>query len=196
MKKPIIATNIDGLLIKHKAFVEPHKAIWKKLIEKTGNKDLTKWIGRKDYFIGVNLAMDAIMPQSSREEKTLQVRKWYQEAVLNYVKENPNCVFRSRVKELKKLKQKYTLALITTNSEDYITKILEAGKLREVYDIVLASKTAQEPKKQELVEEFIRTYGKPAYYLTGKPEKEIEEKFNELEIKVLTPKEIKSIPRD
>jgi len=193
MEKPIIATNIDGFLIKHRAFVEPHKAVWQVLIEKTGNPDLAKWIGKKDYFIGVNLAMDAIMPQATREEKTLQVRKWYQEAVVDYIQKNPDSIFKSRIKQLKKIKEKYTLALITTNTVDYITKILEAGKLQGIYHMVLASETEKEPKKQELIDLFIKIYGKPSYYLTGKPEKEIEEKFKQLEIKVITPKDLKSL---
>ena len=94
MNKPIIATNIDNLLIKHEAFVEPHKSIWGRLIEKTGNKDLAKWIGKKDYFIGVNLAMDKIMPNATKEEKTLQVRTWYQEEVIRYIQDHPDCVNR------------------------------------------------------------------------------------------------------
>ncbi len=85
MAKPILATNLEDLLINHKAFMEPHKKVWATLIKKTGNKSLAKWIGRKDYFIGVNLAMDELMPKATREEKTLQVRCWYQEAVIKYI---------------------------------------------------------------------------------------------------------------
>ncbi len=40
MVKPILATNIDGLLLKHKVFTKPHKAWFNRAIEKTGDKSL------------------------------------------------------------------------------------------------------------------------------------------------------------
>ena len=65
MGKQIIATNIDGLLIEHEAFIEPHKDWFKRAIEKTGDSSLEKWIGKENYFLGVNEAMEKIMPKAS-----------------------------------------------------------------------------------------------------------------------------------
>jgi len=193
MNKPIIATNIDDLLIKHEAFVEPHKAIWGRLIEKTGNKDLAKWIGKKDYFIGVNLAMDRIMPNGTREEKTLQVRTWYQEEVIKYIQNNPDCINRHIAERLKQLKTKYMLILITTNTQQHINKILDAAGLTRLYDLIIASETEKEPDKSELIDTLIEERGKPRYYLTGKDDPEIIEKLKKLEIKIITPSELDSI---
>lgn len=86
MEKPILTTNIDGLLLEHDIFFEPHKDWFKRAIEKTRDNSLEKWIGKEDYFLGVNEAMKKIMPDSSKEEQTAQARKWYQKDVINYIK--------------------------------------------------------------------------------------------------------------
>jgi hypothetical protein len=75
MGKPILATNIDGLLIRHEAFIEPHKAWFDRAIKKTGDKSLGEWKGRTDYFLGVDKAMEKLMPKASKEERTEQARK-------------------------------------------------------------------------------------------------------------------------
>lgn len=191
--KPILATNIDYLLIKHEAFTEPHKKVWAELIEKTGDKNLSKWIGKKDYFVGVNLAMDKIMPKATREEKTLQVREWYQEAVIEYIQDNPDCVNRHIAERLKQLKAKYRLALITTNTQKHIERILGAAGLGGLYDIVIASEAEQEPKKSELIEELIAEYGKPKIYLTAKDEPEVNEEFKRLEVRIISPPQLDSL---
>lgn len=192
-QKPILATNIDNLLIKHEAFVEPHKKVWAKLIKEAKEKSLAKWIGKKDYFIGVNLAMDKIMPKATREEKTLQVRTWYQEEVIKYIQNNPDCINRHIAERLKQLKTKYKLILMTSNTEKHIDKILAAAGLKGLYDAVVASETEQEPKKSDLINNLIEKYGKPKYYLTGKDDAETNEIFKKKEVKVITKDEIDSL---
>jgi phosphoglycolate phosphatase-like HAD superfamily hydrolase len=191
--KPILVTNIDDLLIGHEAFSEPHKKVWATLIKKTGDKKLSKWIGKKDYFVGVNLAMDKIMPKATREKKTLQVRSWYQKAVIEYIQDNPDCVNKSVADRLKQLKTKFKLILLTSNTEKYIDKILKSAGLTGLYDAIIASGTEQEPKKSDLIEDLLLKYGKPIYYLTGKEDQETNEIFKQKEIKVITKEEIDSI---
>jgi len=77
MEKPIIVTNIDGLLLEHETFIEPHKAWFDRAIEKTGDNSLEEWKGHKEYFKGVNKAMEKIMPDAPLEKRTAQARKWY-----------------------------------------------------------------------------------------------------------------------
>lgn len=183
-KKPIIATNIDGLLIENKAFTEPHKAWFERAIKKAKDDSLKKWIGREDYFIGVNEAMEKILPNSSKEERTYQARKWYQKDVVKYIKYHPEVIKKDTAKRLMLLKEKYRLILVTSNTKDYINKILKTSNLEGIYDTIIASKTEEEPDKEELIGELIKKYGKPKYYLTGKPEDKINTKFEKLEIKV------------
>jgi len=193
MEKPILATNIDGLLLEHEVFMEPHKAWFKRAIEKTGDDSLKKWIGKENYFLGVNQAMEKIMPDSSEEERTTQARKGYQEDVINYIKEHSKKIKKDIAEKLKSLKEKYQLILITTNSQDYINEILKVSNLENIYDKIIASKTEKEPVKEELTNELIEKYGKPKYYLTGKPDEKITDKFEELDVKVINVDEIKQI---
>lgn len=191
--KLIIATNIDGLLIENKAFTEPHKTWFERAIKKTKDNSLKKWIGREDYFIGVNEAMEKLMPSASKEERTYQARKWYQQDVVKYIKSHSEVIKKDTAKRLMLLKEKYRLILVTSNTKDYINKILKTSNLEGIYDTIIASKTEQEPDKEELIGELIKKYGKPEYYLTGKPEDKINKKFEKLEIKVIGIKDIDEI---
>jgi phosphoglycolate phosphatase-like HAD superfamily hydrolase len=191
--KPIIVTNIDGLLIENKAFIEPHKAWFERAIKKTKDNSLKKWVGKEDYFIGVNEAMEKILPHASKEEKTYQARKWYQKDVIKYIKSHSEVVKKDIAKRLVLLKEKYRLILVTSNTKDYINKILKTSNLEGIYYTIIASKTEQEPDKEELIGELIKKYGKPKYYLTGKPEDKINTKFEKLEIKVVGIKNIDEI---
>ncbi|MDP1728775.1 MAG: hypothetical protein Q8L27_01060, partial [archaeon] len=193
MTRPILVTNLDDLLIKHEAFTKPHEKVWKVLIKKTGDKDLAKWIDKKDYFIGVNLAMDKIMPKATREEKTIQVRTWYQEEVINYIEENPKCVNQTLANRLRQLKTKYTLILMTSSTERHIDRILSSAGLGRLYDGIIASETEQEPKKADLIETLFIKYGKPKYYLTGKEDAETNKIFKKREVKVVSKDEIDSL---
>ncbi len=170
-EKPILATNMDGFLIKHEAFWgAPHRMGFDRLILLTKDPSLKRWVGKADYFTGVDEAMKKIMPNATDEERTAQVRKWYQEDVVFYIKENPQAVFKEAVERLKELKktEKYTLALVTTNSKEYVNEILEAANLQGVYDIIFAINLSDKPKKESLYKKFIKEYGKPLVYIAGK----------------------------
>ncbi len=193
MEKSILATNIDGLLLKHEVFTEPHKEWFERAIKKTKDNSLKKWIGHPEYFKGVNEAMEKIMPKASLEKRTFQARKWYQEDVIKYIKMHPEVVKKENYKKLKKLKEKYKLILVTTNTKDYINKIINASKLKNLYDSIIASKTQEEPDKSKLIKELIKKYRKPKYYLTGKSEEKITDKFKEIGTKVLTILEISKL---
>ena len=193
MDKPIIFTNLDGLLIEHEAFIEPHKTWFDRVIEKTGDKSLENWKGREDYFKGVNIAMEKIMPNTTSEQRTFQARKWYQEDVINYIRDNPNVIIQRNVKKIKSLKQKYKLILITTNARDYINKIIQSSNLQNIYDKIIASQTEKEPDKEDLIRKAIKEFGKPLYYLTGKEDSKIIEILSKLEIKIILEKDIGKI---
>jgi phosphoglycolate phosphatase-like HAD superfamily hydrolase len=193
MEKPIIATNIDGLLIEREAFIEPHKAWFERAIKKTKDDSLRKWIGREDYFIGVNEAMEKILPKASKEERTRKARKWYQKDVIKYIKSHQEVIKKDIAKKLISLKEKYRLILITSNTKDYINKIIKNSKLQGIYDNIIASRTEEEPDKERLIEELISNYEKPICYITGKSEDKINTKFQKLEIKIISVKELSQL---
>jgi len=193
MEKSILVTNVDGLLFTHETFIEPHRSWFKRAIEKTGDDSLNKWIGKKDYFLGVNEAMKKLMPNATEKERTTQAREWYQKAVVNYIKSHPETVKREIAQKLISLKDKYKIILVTTNTQDYIGAILKTAQLEGVYEDIIASKIEEEPNKEDLIKELIKRHGKPKYYLTGKIEDSINQIFKRLETKVLGINQVKEL---
>ena len=75
MENSILATNLDGFLIDHSAFIEPHRIWFDRAILLTKDNSLQKWKNKKDYFIGVNEVMKKIMPSASKKEQTKKARE-------------------------------------------------------------------------------------------------------------------------
>jgi phosphoglycolate phosphatase-like HAD superfamily hydrolase len=175
MVKPILATNIDGFLINHKAFIEPHRVWFDRAILLTKDFTLGEWKGKENYFVGVNKAMEKILPDASKEERTTQARTWYQEDVVYYIQTHPEVINKKLKEVLIKLKEKFTLALITTNTREYISEILKASNLNEVYDIILASSSEEEPNKTKIFQEFKQKYSEPKYYIASRSKEAFEE---------------------
>jgi FMN phosphatase YigB (HAD superfamily) len=175
MQKPILATNLDGFLINHSAFIEPHKIWFDRAILLTKDNSLKNWKNKKDYFKGVNQAMKKIMPNASKKEQTEKAREWYQEDVVYYISIHPEVVNKKIISSLKKLKEKFRLALITTNTKEYIEKILKVAKLEGIYDIVYANSLKEEPSKQKIFQEFKNKYGNPKYYIASRSKEAFEE---------------------
>lgn len=174
-EKPILATNIDDFLISHEAFIEPHRIWFDRVILLTKDDSYNKWKGHPEYFKGVNQAMEKIMPNASKEERTKKARDWYQEDVVYYISIHPEIINHNLAESLKKLKQRFRLALITTNTEEYVNKILETANLQGIYDIVYASKSEEEPNKSKVAEEFKEKYGQPKYYIASRSKEAFEE---------------------
>ncbi len=115
------------------------------------------------------------MPTASKEKRTSQARSWYQEDVVYYIKMHPEIINYKLGDVLKKLKNRFKIALITTNTEEYITKILKAANLEGIYDIIHASSSEEEPSKSKLFEEFKEKYGQPKYYIASRSKEAFEE---------------------
>ena len=168
MDKPIIALNIDGLLIDHLAFSEPHKEWFIMASKLTGDESFLGWVERPDYFEGVKLAMEKIMPLVSDEEKIKQARIGYQRFVIDYINNHSDLIDAEIINFLTLLKETYTLALVTTNTSNYIYEILSSSKIENLFDIVLASELEKEPFSEEIILEFTKKFGLPKYYLASR----------------------------
>lgn len=192
-QKLILATNIDGLLIDPSAFVEPHRVWFDRAILLTKNNSLGKWKGHPKYFDGVNEAMEKILPKATKEERTAQARKWYQEDVIYHISIHPEVVKKEIADKILSVKNKYKIILLTTNTKDYIYEILKVSKLEKIYDNIIASNTEEEPDKGKLLDKLIKKYGKPKYYLTGKLEDDINNNIRRMNIKVITTKDLNNI---
>jgi len=146
--KPIIATNLTGLFIKTAPWKQAHKLWFEKVMRETGDKFLKKWANRADYFKGVDIAMKELMPNSTDKQRTKKAREIYMESVLAHVRKNKNKVVNKKVINFfGKLKSKYRLALVTTNTKSFVDKITRTAGIRNLFDIIESSKPAEKDDK-------------------------------------------------
>jgi hypothetical protein len=93
-------------------------------------------------------------------------------------------VYKNAINALRRLKERFKLALVTTNAKEYIGKILEASGAKGLYDIISAIPVNEEPNHQKLTEKFVKENGKPAFYLAARSKDAIHS-FSKLKVKCI-----------
>lgn len=167
MEKPIIATNLVGLFIKREAWDKAH-ILWYENAAKTLNDNsVLKWIGREDYFKGVDEVMQRLYPKLNDEQRTIKARQMYFDSVIENINKNPGFKNQESIEYFLSLKTKYRLALITSNTKQALEKILSATKLSKLFDIIEASEESEKDDKTAVFGRFIKKYGKPLIYIGG-----------------------------
>ena len=167
LDKPIIATTLSGLFVKHEPWDKAHVLWYKKAAEKLKDASVNKWANRSDYFKGVDEVMKRIYPDLSDEERTIKARETFFNSVCDYVKKYPRVKNNSIIKYFDSLKKSYRLALITTNIKSALKKIIEIAGLTDFFDIIEASMPDEKDDKRIGFERFIKKYGKPLIYIGG-----------------------------
>lgn len=167
MKKPIIATNLVGLFIKREAWDNAHKIWYEDAAKKLNDNSVLKWVGRKDYFKGVDEVMQRLYPKLNDEQRTIKARQMYFDSVIENINKNPSLKNQENVEYFNSLKIKYRLALITSNTKHALEKILSATELSSLFDIIEASEESEKDDKTAVFDRFIKKYGKPLIYIGG-----------------------------
>ena len=167
MTKPIIATTFSGLYIKSTPWKKAH-ILWFQQASKQLNDPLIKdWAYRDDYFKGVDEAMKRIYPNLSDSQRTKEARNSFFDSVCQYIQQNPDVRNNEVIELFKKLKSKYEIALITTNTAEAINRILKIINLEDLFDIIEASNPDEKDDKTLVFDRFIRIHGKPFIYIGG-----------------------------
>lgn len=167
MDKPIIATTLSGLFVKHEPWDKAHVLWYKKAAEKLKDASVNKWVNRPDYFKGVDEVMRRIYPDLNDEERTIKARETFFNSVCDYLKKHPEARNNSIINYFHSLKSNYRLALITTNIKSALGKIIETAGLTGFFDIIEASRPNEKDDKKIVFERFIKKYGKPLIYIGG-----------------------------
>lgn len=167
MPKPIIATTLSGLFVKSEPWKNAHVLWFKDASEKLSDASINKWATKPDYFQGVDEVMQRLYPELSDEERTVKARETYFGSVCEYIKQHPEVNNKDVIDYFASIKDKYALALITTNIEDAVKKILSATKLTHMFDIVSVSEPSEKDDKTVVFDRFVKNYGKPALYIGG-----------------------------
>jgi len=179
MEKPIIATTLSGLFIKKEPWEKAHilwyneremelkekgkdiSAIieWRNLLQKDPDEE------KKRYFDFVDKVMKELYPYLSEEERTKKARESFFDATLKYIKQNPNVLNKGVIRYFKSIKDKINLALITTNIQSALEKILKASRLEKLFDLIETSTPEEKDIKEIAFDRFIKKYDKPLIYI-------------------------------
>ena len=166
-KKPIIATTLAGLFLKHTPWETAHMRWFKEAAEQLNDPSVNKWAKKPDYFKGVDEVMQRLYPNLTNGERTAKARELYFDAVLNNIKDSGDVRNEKVIEYFKKLKKDYALALITTNKQESLNKILALVNLLDLFDIIEASLPEEKDDKTIVFDRFIERYGKPIVYIGG-----------------------------
>lgn len=165
MNKPIIATAIKNIFIEGSAWDKAHKLWYEERAKELKDDSIKKWIGRDDYFKGVDEVMLRLYPNLSEEERTKKARELFFDSVVKYIEQNSSVVKQESVEQFKKLKKNYRIALITTNTQGALERILTACNLEDFFDLKETSLPEEKDDVKLVFERFIEKYGKPIIYL-------------------------------
>ncbi len=167
MEKPIIATTFSGLFVKHEPWDKAHVLWYKKAAEQLNDSSIMQWANRPDYFKGVDDVMKRLYPDRGEEERTRKARELFFESVLQCIKDNPSVRNEEIIKYFKALKKNHRLALITTNEQSALERMLDLTGLKGLFDIIESSKAEEKDDKIVVFERFISKYGLPLIYIGG-----------------------------
>jgi phosphoglycolate phosphatase-like HAD superfamily hydrolase len=167
MDKPIIATTFSGLFLKHEPWNKAHIIWLKTASEKLKDPTIMNWANRPDYFNCVDGIMKRLYPDLDEKQRVVKAREMFFESVCEYIEQNPNVRNETVISYFNGLKNKYRLALITTNTSSALERILEISNLSGFFDIIETSLPEERDDKRAVFERFIRKYGKPLIYIGG-----------------------------
>jgi len=171
MEKPIISTTLSGLFIKSEPWKNAHVLWFEEMAERFNDdamKDsVKKWVNLPNYFQGVDEVMKQLYPNMSDAERTERARETYFNSVLKYIKQNPEVKNWEVIKYFISLKEKYRIALITTNTINTVNEILILLEQEDLFDIIETSYPDEKDDKALVFDRFINQYGTPLVYIGG-----------------------------
>jgi len=167
MENPIIATTLSGLFIKSEPWKQTHTIWFEDMAKKLNDPSINEWASKSNYFEGVSMVMERLYPDLSDEQRTTKARELFFDSVYQYIQENPQVKNQEVIDYFSSLKEKFRLALITTNTPEVVNKILSLTGLVSFFDIVESSKPHEKDDKGIVFDRFIKVYGKPVIYIGG-----------------------------
>ncbi|MEA3330050.1 MAG: HAD hydrolase-like protein [Nanoarchaeota archaeon] len=167
MAKPIIATTLSGLFINSLPWSKAHILWFKEAAEKLNDPSVNDWANKLDYFKGVDEVMKRLYPDLIDEHRTSKARKSFFESVCKYIEQHPEVKNQEIVNYFLSLKQDYQIALITTNTQESIDRILSISGLENLFDIVELSNQEEKDDKKAVFDRFIKNHNKPLLYIGG-----------------------------
>jgi phosphoglycolate phosphatase-like HAD superfamily hydrolase len=169
--KPIITVDFDGALLRHRPFERAH-INWFDLFARLLKDNSIKEAGyRENYFDKVHEVMERYLGKGVSSEARVEfARELF--AMVTVAEVQQNDLVAEFADYLRSLKDRYTLALITSAPASSVEPILQKVGCSGLFDVVYKSPVAKHPNKEQLFKEFIEKHGKPAFYI-GNGDKDI-----------------------
>lgn len=169
--KPIIAFDLDGVLLKAALTLKAH-GVWFELMSTLLNDPSIKLLAdKKDYLPDVISVMSRLtgLDQKDSFNRSLMVkysRNLFQLLYITELKKARESAFVPGIVDMIiELKKECRIALITTSPEDVVLPALELGRIRKIFDYVYRSPLDKEPSKLDLLSKFIKDISPPALYI-------------------------------
>ncbi|MFH1452209.1 MAG: HAD hydrolase-like protein [archaeon] len=167
MDKKIIAVSLAGVLISNSPWRLAHEFGMKELAEKSGITEVAEAVDSPNYFEYVEKAIEKMYPDLTPEERIKKRRRIYLSRVVELLKNNLK-INREVIDFFRSLKEDYILALITTNNEETMNKILGILGLSNFFDYAGFSYDEEKDDKLKVFERLIGNIGKPFVLIENK----------------------------
>ena len=169
--KKILAFDLDGVFLKKEASAEAHEEWFVIMSYLLRDPKVKKLASKKDYFKDVYRLMEKYTGLKKernidKEVMTKFARNLFQFSMLGAInRDKKKILVKELISFLKPLKSKYDLALITTTPGDIVIPILEILGIDTLFHYVYKSPIHLEPDKKQLLNDFVKTNGKPIFYI-------------------------------
>lgn len=161
--KPILAIDLDGALMYSRPFDKAHEKWFELMSDLLDNSSYKNFAFEKEWFLKVDKLMDEYLGDVNAETKIKFARELYAMATIAEVKKED--LVEEFAGYLRNIRDKYSLALITTAPEPAVEPILQKVGCKDLFDIIKKSPVGKKPSKKELLEEFVKEHGKPKFYI-------------------------------
>jgi FMN phosphatase YigB (HAD superfamily) len=160
---PLIIIDFNGALFRSRPFDEAHKRWFKLFSVLLDDDSLNDWAFREDYFEGVHKCMKKYLGSESKESQTFFARQIY--AMMLVAETEQDDLIKDFAEYLRTIKERYTLALITSVPKSAVFPMLQKTHCTDIFDILYSSSARYHPDKASVFGEFINKYGKPLFYI-------------------------------
>ena len=155
--KLIIAVSLAGVLVSSAPWKKAHEQGMKEHAENLGIDFST--IDSDNYFEIVEKSIAKTWPDLTPEQRIKKRREIYFEHVLNFLKSDFD-IKQDVLDYFKSLKEKYALALITTNNEKMTNEVLGLLGAGNLFDFIEVSKDEEKDDKEAVLKRLIEKHGK------------------------------------
>jgi phosphoglycolate phosphatase-like HAD superfamily hydrolase len=127
-----------------------------------GDPEIKKYAFIENYFSKVDEVMKSYLGNVSKESRTKFARNLYAMTVVAEAEKSD--LAQGFVRYLRKLKNNYNTALVTTAPEPAVEPMLEKLGCKDLFTMIYKSKPESEPNKKQLFLDLIRENGTPVMY--------------------------------